>query len=148
MALLAVAACSGEEGSAPSTTTSTVSTPTIEGDGTPFCAAMLAVGRVQGANGASPEQVLAANEELLGHLDAAQANTPPDAPPDFDSLLDDYRLASEAIREAAGDVTKAFADLKAAHPDVVDRLGSQSSHAEAYRFLLARCGDDALPGEG
>ena len=146
--LLAVAACGGGDGASPGSTESTVPTPTITGDGSPFCNAMLAVGRVQGAGGASPAEVLQANEDLAGHLDEAQANTPPNAPPDFGALLDDYRLASDAIREAAGDVTKAFAALEAEHPDVVARLGSQTSHGEAYRFLLERCGDGVLPGEG
>ena len=148
--VLIATGCSSDSdgGDAAVTTESTVPTPTIEGDGTPFCDAMLAVGRVPGANGASPEEVLEANTVLAGHLDEAQANTPPDAPPDFDSLLDDYRLASEAIGEAAGDVAEAFEALKDEHPDVFARLGSSTSHAEAYRFLVARCGEDALPGEG
>jgi hypothetical protein len=146
--LLVAGACSDDGGGGDAATESTIPTPTIEGDGTAFCDAMLAVGRVQGANGSSPQEVLASTEELLGHLDQAQANTPSDAPPDFDSLLDDYRLAAEAISDARGDVTKAFAALEASHADVVARLRSSSSHAEAFAFLLERCGDDALPGEG
>jgi hypothetical protein len=145
--LLVAAGCSGDSDGEAAVTT-TVPTPTIAGDGTPFCDAMLAVGRAPGANGASPEEVLAANTMLAAHLDQAQANTPPDAPPDFDRLLDDYRLASEAISQTAGDVAEAFASLEAEHPEVVARLASSTSHAEAYRFLVARCGEAALPGEG
>ncbi len=151
LGLLVVAACSddgGADGDAATTTESTAPTPTIEGDGTAFCDAMLAVGRVQGASGASPDDVLASNQELVGHLDEAQANTPGDAPADFEALLDDYRLASEAISAAEGDVAEAFASLERDHPDVVARLGSSTSHAEAYAFLVDRCGDAALPGEG
>jgi hypothetical protein len=151
---LCVAACSSDAGdedddTAPIlTTASTVPTPTIEGDGTSFCAAMLAVGRVQGAAGASPEEIVEANEDLVDHLDEAQANTPGDAPADFDALLDDYRLATEAIFEADGDVVEAFEALEREHPDVHRRLGSPTSHQEAYEFLVERCGEEALPGEG
>jgi hypothetical protein len=104
---------------------------------------MLGVGQVPGAQGASPAQVLDANEQLVAHLDEAQANTPPDAPPAFEALLDDYRLATTAIFDARGDVQAAFAALEDAHPDVVARLGSSSSHEEAYTFLVERCGINA-----
>ncbi len=146
--LLAAAACSSddpEDGGAPTTTASTVPTPTITGDGTAFCDSMLAIGRVAGATGATPAEVLAANEVLVGHLDEAQANTPADAPADFDALIDDYRLAAEAIFAAEGDVAAAFEALGEEHPEVVDRLGSSTSHADAYAFLVDRCGIDA-PG--
>jgi hypothetical protein len=148
--LAALASCSSdadpdEEGGDTTTTESTVPTPTITGDGSAFCEAMLAVGRVAGANGASTDEVLAANEELVRHLDEAQTNTPSDAPPDFDSLLDDYRLAAEAIFAAEGDVAAAFDALGEDHPEVVDRLASSTSHADAYAFLVDRCGI-AAPG--
>jgi hypothetical protein len=151
--LCMVGACSdddegGSEAQPVLTTASTVPTPTIEGDGTAFCDAMLGVGRVEGAAGATAEEVLVANEELVSHLDEAQTNTPSDAPADFEALLDDYRLATEAITEADGDVAEAFDALERDHPEVVARLGSASSHAEAYAFLVERCGDAALPGEG
>jgi hypothetical protein len=140
--VLALAACSDDDGSSPSTTASTAPTPTFVGDGSPFCDAMLNLGQVRGAQGATPQQVLAANQELVAQLDEAQANTPPDAPPDFDALLDDFRIASTAIFDAGGDVEKAFEALEAAEPDVVARLGSPSSHPEAYGFLTERCGID------
>ena len=154
-AICVAAACSSDDGSGDDegaapilTTASTVPTPTIEGDGTRFCDAMLAVGRVQGAAGASPAEVVEANEELVGHLDEAQANTPSDAPPDFEALLDDFRLAAEAIFEADGNVVEAFEALRREHPEVHRRLGSPTSHMVAYDFLIERCGEDARPGEG
>lgn len=154
-AICVAAACSSDDGGGEDgdvapvlTTVSTVPTPTIEGDGTRFCEAMLAVGRVQGAAGATPEQVVEANRELVGHLDEAQANTPSDAPPDFEALLDDFRLAAEAIFEADGNVVEAFESLKGEHPEVHRRLGSPTSHMAAYQYLIERCGEGARPGEG
>jgi len=142
--LLAGFACSDDDGTAASTTTeSTAPTPTFTGDGSDFCNAMLALGQVPSASGASPEQVLAANHELAANLDEAQASSPDDSPPDLDALLDDYRIASEAIDQAEGDVEAAFEALGAEHPDVVSRLGSASSHEEAYSFLVDRCGINA-----
>ena len=138
------ASCSGDDddGTAPptSTTASTAPTPTLTGDGSAFCTAMLALGQGTGAEGSTPAEVLAANQELVAQLGEAQANTPEDAPPDLDALLDDYRIASEAIAAANGDVEAAFEALGAEHPDVVARLGSSSSHEEAYSFLVERCG--------
>ena len=144
----APAACTDDSGGAvdgSSSTSSTAPTPTLTGDGSAFCDAMLAIGQVGGAAGATREQVLEANQELIGHLDEAQANTPSDAPPDFEALLDDYRLATQAIFEADGDVAAAFEALEEEHPDVVARLGSSTSHKEAYDFLIERCGNDAAP---
>jgi hypothetical protein len=46
--------------------------------------------------------VLEQQQELLAQLDEAQANTPDDAPPDLDLLIDDYRNASSAIIAAGG----------------------------------------------
>jgi hypothetical protein len=138
--LLAVAGCSDGESSSDTTTTSTAPTPTFVGDGSPFCNAMLNVGQVAGAEGASAQQVLAANQQLVEQLDEAQANTPADAPADFDALIDDYRTATTAIFDAKGDVAKAFKALEDEHPDVVARLGSSTSHQEAYDFLVERCG--------
>src|SRR5204862_60286 len=83
-------------------------TPTFTGDGSAFCNSMLALGQVAGADGATPAEVLAANQELAANLDEAQANTPADAPPDLDALLDDYRAASQAIAKAKGDVDAAL----------------------------------------
>ena len=137
------AACSDDDGTAASstsTTASTIPTPTFTGDGTAFCNAMLALGQVAGAEDATPEEVLEANRELVANLGEAQANTPEDAPPDLDALLDDYRIASDAITKANGDVEAAFRALGVEHPDVVSRLGSSSSHEEAYTFLVDRCG--------
>ena len=154
LVLCLVAACSDdgggddEDGAPILTTASTAPTPTIEGDGTRFCEAMLAVGRVQGAAGATKQQVVEANEDLVTRLDEAQANTPGDAPADFEALLDDYRLATDAIFEARGDVAKAFEALERDHPEAYRRLGSSTSHQEAYAFLVERCGDEAKPGEG
>lgn len=148
------AACSGggddaDDDTAPIlTTASTIPTPTIEGDGTRFCEAMLAVGRTPGAAGATPQEVVDANREMIDHLDEAQANTPSDAPPDFEALLDDFRLAAEAIFEADGNVVEAFEAIERDHPDVHARLASPTSHEAAYDFLVERCGEDALPGEG
>ena len=110
------------------------------GDGSAFCDAMLAVGQIERSAGATPAEVLAENEELQAHLDEAQANTPAEAPPDFDALLDDYRVASLAIAAAEGDVEAAFEALERDDPDVVTRLGSSSSHADGYQFLVDRCG--------
>ena len=143
IALLAVAACSGDDSSSSSATASTAPTPTFMGDGSPFCNAMLGVGQVAGAQGATPAQVVEANRQLVAHLDEAQANTPSDAPPDFDALIDDYRLATTAIFDARGNVEAAFEKLEAEHPDVVARLASSSSHEEAYTFLVERCGINA-----
>ena len=137
--VLVVAACSDSDSSS-DTTTSTAPTPTFVGDGSPFCNAMLKVGQVAGAEGASAQQVLAANQQLVEQLDEAQANTPADAPADFDALVDDYRAATTAIFEAKGDVAKAFKALEDEHPDVVARLGSSTSHQDAYDFLVERCG--------
>jgi hypothetical protein len=141
--LLAGASCSSDTESPASTTASTAPAPTFVGDGSPFCNAMLSVGQVGGAQGATAQQVLAANEQLVAHLDEAQANTPADAPADFDALIDDYRAATAAIFEAGGDVRKAFEALEAEQPDVVFRLGSETSHKEAYDFLVERCGINA-----
>jgi hypothetical protein len=144
--VLAAAACSDDDGDAApptSTTASTAPTPTFTGDGSAFCTAMLALGQVAGADGATPADVVAANQQLVAQLDEAQANTPEDAPPDLGSLLDDYRIASEAIGAAKGDVEAAFEALGVEHPDVVARLGSSSSHEEAYSFLVERCGINA-----
>ena len=137
---LAMACSSNSDSSSTTTTTTEAPTPTFMGDGSKFCNAMLSLGQVSGASGKTPQQVLAANEALVSHLDEAQANTPADAPPDFDSLIDDYRLATTAIFDAAGDVTKAFEALKREHPDAYARLGSETSHKEAYGFLADRCG--------
>jgi hypothetical protein len=145
--VLAAGACSGDDGGTAPPTNATASTapttPTFSGDGSAFCTAMLAVGTVETAAGATPAEVVAANQELVAQLDEAQANTPEDAPPELDALLDDYRVASEAIFAAEGDVEVAFAALGAEHPDVVSRLGSESSHEEAYAFLAERCGNEA-----
>jgi len=144
VALLLVAGCSGDSDSGSSTTTaSTAPTPTFRGDGSPFCNAMLNLGQVTGAEGASPKQVLEANQHLVEQLDEAQANTPADAPPDFDALIDDYRVATTAISDAGGDVAKAFKALEADQPEVVARLGSSTSHKEAYDFLVERCAINA-----
>jgi hypothetical protein len=140
VALIAIAACSGDSEPAADTTSSTAPTPTFVGDGSSFCNAMLNVGQVAGAQGASAQQVLESNQQLVEQLDEAQANTPADAPADFDALVDDYRVATRAIFDAKGDVAKAFEALQAEHPEVVARLGSSSSHAEAYEFLVERCG--------
>ena len=141
--LLAAVACSDDDGTAPTTTESTAPTPTLTGDGSAFCNAMLALGKVAGASGATPAEVLAANQKLADNLGEAQANTPSDAPPDLDALLDDYRVASEAIATAKGDVDAAFKALGVEHPEVVSRLGSSSSHEAAYTFLADRCGNKA-----
>jgi len=101
---------------------------------------MLGVGQVGGDAGATPEAVLEANDRLVAFLDEAQASTPADAPADFDALLDDYRAATEAIAEAEGDVDAAFAALERTAPEVVQRLGSSTSHQAAYDFLVDRCG--------
>ena len=138
--VLAVAGCSDDADSSSSTTASTAPTPTFVGDGSAFCNAMLNVGQIAGAQGATAQQNLEANERLVAQLDEAQANAPADAPPDFESLIDDYRLATAAIFEAKGDVQKAFKALEEDAPDVVARLGSATSHKEAFDFLVERCG--------
>ena len=139
--VLLLGGCADDGGAdAGSTTTSTAPTPTFVGDGSPFCDAMLAVGQVERSADATPAEVLAENEELQAHLDEAQANTPADAPPDLDALLDDYRVASLAIATAEGDVEAAFEALERDDPGVVERLGSSSSHVEGYQFLVDRCG--------
>jgi hypothetical protein len=140
--VLALAGCSDDSDSSDSTT-STAPTPTFVGDGSAFCNAMLNVGQSPGAQGAPPQEVLVANQQLVEQLDEAQANTPADAPADFDALLDDYRTATAAIFDAKGDVAKAFEALDEEHPDVVARLGSSTSHQEAYDFLVERCGINA-----
>lgn len=140
---LAAGACSDDGGgSRPSAaaTESTAPTPTFTGDGSAFCDAMLGVGQIGRDAEASPDEVLADNDKLVAFLDEAQANTPTDAPPDFDALLDDYRAATQAIAAAGGDVEAAFAALERESPKVVDRLGSSTSHAEGYDFLVERCG--------
>ena len=142
--VLTVAACSDDKGSGPTTTAAP--TPSFVGDGSPFCNAMLSVGQVSSAQGATKKEVLDANEELITHLDEAQANTPADAPTDFDALIDDYRIASTAIFDADGDVTKAFEALQAEQPEVYARLGSSTSHKAAYDFLVERCGINPPPG--
>lgn len=142
VAVAVTGACSDDGGreTASTTTESTAPTPTFVGDGSTFCDAMLAVGQVERSTDATPAEVLAENEELARHLDEAQASTPPDAPPDFDALLDDYRAASEAIADARGDIDAAFEALEREAPDVVERLGSSTSHEEGYDFLVDRCG--------
>jgi ABC-type transporter Mla subunit MlaD len=140
---VAVAGACADDGGreAGSTTTESIApTPTFVGDGSAFCDAMLAVGQVERSTDDSPAEVRAENEELARHLDEAQANTPPDAPPDLDALLDDYRTASEAIADADGDIDAAFEALERDAPAVVERLGSSTSHEEGYDFLVGRCG--------
>lgn len=151
-AALATAACSGDDDATPTTSpatttstvpspsTSTTSTTSSTGDGSPFCAAMLGIGQIGGDAESAPEQVLADNQALAALLDEAQANTPEDSPPDLDALIDDYRAASQAIVDAGGDVEAAFAALQLEAPDVVARLGSSTSHEDAYAFLVDRCG--------
>ncbi len=150
--VLAMVGCaSGDEatpdaGGSTSTTAPTVASPTtalVTGDGSPFCDAMLGVGQIGRDPVAAPDQVLADNQVLAALLDEVQVNTPEDAPPDLDALIDDYRAASEAIVAAGGDVEAAFAALQRDAPDVVARLGSSTSHVEAYDFLVARCGFSA-----
>ena len=140
----AVIACSDSSEEPPVTgavtTDPTASTPTFVGDGSAFCDAMLGVGTIEPAADATPADVLAENERLLELLGEAQVNTPEDAPPDFDALLDDYRAAAEAIADANGNVEAAFVTLSEEAPEVVARLGSSTSHAAAYDFLVARCG--------
>ena len=138
LAVVAIAGCSGD-GESPATT-STAPTPTFMGDGSAFCNAMLSVGQIAGAEGASAQEVLDANEQLVSQLDEAQANTPADAPADFEALVDDYRVATDAIFKADGDIDKAFEALQRDDPDVYARLGSDTSHQEAYDFLVERCG--------
>jgi hypothetical protein len=142
---VALSACSGgddgkEPGASPETT---VPSPTFIGDGSTFCNAMLGVGHVGGDPDATAEEVLAANDTLMGFLDEAQATAPGDAPADFEALLDDYRAATEAIAEAQGDVDAAFAALERRSPELVQRLGSATSHQAAYDFLVDRCGISA-----
>ncbi len=143
--LLVVVGCSTTDDdptfSGKATTTETSApTPTFTGDGSSFCDAMLGVGKVERQAGDTRAQVMADNEELMSLLDEAQANTPEDAPPDFDLLLDDYRAAALAIAASGGDVDKAFEALTADSPAVVRRLGSSRSHQPAYEFLVERCG--------
>lgn len=144
IAIVVLAACAGgdDAGSAGVSTAvdSGATTPTFVGDGSAFCDAMLGVGQVERSVEDTPEDVLAENDLLLGHLDAAQANAPSDAPPDFDALLEDYRVASLAIAASGGDVAAAFVRLEEEDPEVFERLGSSTSHAEAYAFLVSRCG--------
>ena len=141
LAVVVVAAgCSGSDDgddAATSTTEREATTTSVEvvGDGSPFCDAMIALGQI--GMGATAEDVLAANEELVGLLDEAQANTPADAPSDLDALIDDYRAASDAIAEHEGDLDAAYESLS---PDVVARLSANDSHPEAYEFLVDRCG--------
>ncbi len=144
---LAVAGCSDDGGTddggalpGETTTAPTAPAPTFVGDGSSFCDAMLGVGQVERAADATPEEVLAENQRLIDFLGDAQANTPEDAPADFDALIDDFRLAAQAINDARGDVDAAFAALEEDSPEVVGRLGSSTSHAEAYEFLVDRCG--------
>lgn len=130
----------GASTSDPAPTVASEPTVPVTGDGSAFCDAMLAVGRIGGDPEATPDQVLADNQVLATLLDEAQASTPADAPSDLDALIDDYRTASQAIVAAGGDVEAAFVALQRDAPDVVARLGSSSSHVEAYDFLVARCG--------
>lgn len=140
---LALGACSDGDDTTEATsapTETTAPTPTFTGDGSAFCDAMLGVGQVGSDPDARPAEVLAANQTLVGFLDEAQANTPADAPADFDALLDDYRAATRAIAESDGDVDAAFAALERSSPEVVQRLGSATSHQAAYDFVVDRCG--------
>jgi hypothetical protein len=141
--VLAAGACADDDGEAGAdgpATTSTAPTPTFVGDGSAFCDAMLAVGQVERSADATTAEVLAENDALVAHLDEAQANTPPDAPPDFDALLDDYRAATQAIATAEGDIDAAFEALERDAPEVVERLGSSTSHVAGYQYLVDRCG--------
>jgi hypothetical protein len=140
--VVVLTACSGRDDASTSTSSSTseeAPAPTFTGDGSPFCDSMLALGQLPSAEGATPEGVLEATKQLAAHLDEAQASTPSDAPPDLDALIDDYRMATNAILAAGGDVRVAFADLQREHPEVVARLRSPSSHQAAYDFLVERC---------
>ncbi|MEQ1786414.1 MAG: hypothetical protein ABL966_05130, partial [Acidimicrobiales bacterium] len=143
VALGAIGGCGGSDDDDARTTTTVdpdATTPSFVGDGSAFCDAMLGVGQIGSSADAAPAEVLADNEELLALLDDAQANTPTDAPPDFDALLDDYRAASQAIAVAGGDVEAAFATLEQESPEVFARLSSSTSHEAGFTFLVERCG--------
>jgi ABC-type glycerol-3-phosphate transport system substrate-binding protein len=133
-------AASGEEADAGETGTTL--------DESPFCVTIRALeqmGSEPAQGSGTPEEVLSQNDEIIAHLEDAQASTPADAPPDVPALFDDYLALSAAITTAAGDTDAAFAALQAQQPELVTRLSAPDAHNEAFRWFSERCGT-APPG--
>jgi hypothetical protein len=155
LVLLGAAECGSSAGEdaapGPSTTTTTAlaggptgerpSTETTEGDGS-FCASIQGIQALSGtdAQGATPEQVLVQNEQLLDLLDAAAASVPDGAPADVEALVDDYRSIAEAIGAAGGDVDAAYAAIQAERPELAARLFNETAHLPAFDYFASQCG--------
>jgi hypothetical protein len=117
-------------------------------DQSPFCVtirSLEAMGTEPDAGDATPEAVLAQNEEIITLLDEATASAPDDAPADVQALFDDYQVLSDAITAAAGDTEAAFATLSTDQPELMARLAAADVHKEAFTFFAERCGTAPPP---
>jgi hypothetical protein len=165
LGLLAGSACSGDGGGARAETAAESGDGVITGDSTstsqrpaspdlpgtgdetpagqgPFCDSIAAIQGLGGgeARTATPEQVLAQNEQMLDLLDEAAASVPEGAPADVESLFDDYRRIAEAIGEAGGDTDAAYTTIEAADPALAARLFNPTAHLPAFEFFARDCG--------
>jgi len=146
-----VGACGGNDtGGAIDTPESNTTGGSASADGTtttldksPFCVAIReleSLGNAPPTGERTQALVLEQNEQLAGLIEDATNNAPQDAPADVASLLDDYRVVSEAIVAAAGDTEAAMAKLRAEQPELSDRLSQPSAHREAFEFFAELCG--------
>lgn len=124
----------------PRTTLLTVPDGPRPGAGSTFCTSMLRLGQLNPGPEAAPDEVLALTEQLLDLLGEAQANTPEDAPPAIDVLLDDFRVVATALFDAGGDVEAAYAALESTDPEAFARFSTEGARDEAYAFLTVHCG--------
>lgn len=163
LGLLAGSACSGDGGGATAEPAADAGDDVITGDSSttsqppaslpgtgdeapggrgPFCDSIAAIQDLGGgeAGTATPEQVLAQNEQMLDLLDEAAASVPEGAPADVESLFDDYRRIAEAIGEAGGDTDAAYTAIEAADPALAARLFNPTAHLPAFEFFARDCG--------
>jgi len=110
-------------------------------DTSPFCENVRALVELDaGADEPTPEAVVAQAGEMVTVLDEITINVPPDAPPEVEGLLDDFRAIAEAVGAAGGDLDAAYASIEAGQPELWARLSDPAAHDTAFRFFADRCG--------
>lgn len=157
VAVVSVAGCGGatqDAGDPTTTTTATDGAGLVTGDSSttttsgepvdrgPFCTSIQAIQNLgsRSAGTATPEEVLAQNEQLLDLIDEATATVPDGAPADVERLFDDYRAIAQAISQANGDIDAAYAALQRDEPELTARLVNPTAHLPAFEFFADRCG--------
>jgi len=147
--LALVAGCGGGDGgpaasgtSRPSVTTSS----TVPLDRSPFCVAIRALeafGTDTSSSSRTPTDVLDANARLARLIEQVAAGLPGGAPADVQTLIADYRAITQAIADAQGDTSAAFAALDASSKEVVARLSDADAHRDSFTYFAAHCGTAA-----